>query len=316
MKLLSIPAISLSLLLSLLLPLKAYSFSGAYFIKDNNELFGLNKKYIIKHDKETLIDLSLRYDLGYNEITDANPEIDPWFPGKDREITLPTSWILPSFHDDLSDGDKLIIINLAEMRLYLIKKLNNKMRVTTFPVGIGRAGGETPLGSFRVNEKLKNPAWTIPPSIRDEYPDLPDIVPPGPENPLGRYALRLSRPEYLIHGTNKPLGIGRQVSHGCIRMYPEDIVSLFRLVSVRNRVLIVYQPVKIGAIDGEVYIEVHRDYRGKKKILQDAITLLRKRGLLDKVDDKLLYRAVNANGGYPVRISTQSLKGFRIRKTK
>jgi L,D-transpeptidase ErfK/SrfK len=281
----------------------ALPFSGAFFIEDTGSVFGFTRKYKIKDDGETLISLAITYDLGYNEVVDANPGIDPWYPGKGLTILLPTSWILPDV-DDLSikKGKQYIVINLAELRLYLLKNEDVGLRVITFPIGIGREGLETPTGNYRIISKLKDPAWYIPESIRNEYPELPEVVPPGPENPLGRYALKLSMPEYLIHGTNKPLGVGRRVSHGCIRMYPEDIERLYSLVGIGDEVIIIYQPVKIGHKKGRPYIEVHKDYYGSSDQFENAVELLRKRNLLHVVDTDILNRAVNERLGVPVSL--------------
>ncbi len=285
----------------------AEAFSGAYTLSAEETVFGLMRSYTIRDDKETLIDLSFQYNLGYNEISDANPGVDPWYPGSGTRIIIPTSWILPDIPDTLLEKtERVIVINLAEMRLYFIKKTDSRIRVITFPIGIGREGFNTPTGLYRIIDKLKDPVWVIPPSIKDEYPELPSVVPPGPDNPLGSYALRLSNPEYLIHGTNKPLGIGRRVSHGCIRMYPEDIKRLYTMVHIGDRVYITYQSVKIGRKNREIYIEVHKDYLNKENQLQSAINLLRRKGLLDEIDTEELYRSVNQKLGIPTVLKNKA----------
>lgn len=199
--------------------------------------------------QKNLLQIARLNDLGYIELLAANPGIDPWVPERGRTLVLPKAHLLP---DAPRRG---IVINLAEMRLYFFRKKSG--RVLTFPIGIGRMGRETPTGVTHVKEKRKNPTWIPPASIRAERPGLPSEVPPGPRNPLGHYALNLAWQGYVIHGTNKPYGIGRRVSSGCIRLYPEDIALLFRLVSVGTPVVIVYQPVKLGWSGGELYMQVH-----------------------------------------------------------
>ena len=281
--------------------------SGTFSLAPDEDVFGSVSEYIIRDDKETLVELAINNDLGYNEIVDSNRGIDPWYPGSGTRVLIPTSWILPDIPHKYKlkpwTGN-LVALNLAELRLYLLKRDKGRLTVTTFPVGIGREGFDTPAGMFRIIEKLKDPVWIIPASFRDEYPELPDIVPPGPENPLGRYALRLSNPLYLLHGTNKPLGVGRRVSHGCLRMYPADIERLYRMTKVGDAVLILYQPVKVGLKGKTPYIEVHKDYRNNKELFQEAVNLLRRRNLLRMTDLKILYSAINEKRGVPVRLTS------------
>ncbi|MCX4188300.1 L,D-transpeptidase family protein [Methylophaga sp. OBS4] len=213
---------------------------------------------IYSHAEDTLLDIARRFDLGYGDIVDANPDIDPWLPGDNTRVILPTRFILP---DAVREG---IVINIAEMRLYYYPKRtgNPPQRVITHPIGIGREGWATPLGKARVTEKRKDPTWTPPESIRQEHLEkgdpLPRVVPAGPDNPLGAYAMRLSMPGYLLHGTNKPFGVGLRVSHGCIRLFPEDIEHLFAVTPSNTPVEIVYQPYKAGARNGQLYLEAHK----------------------------------------------------------
>jgi len=207
--------------------------------------------------EDTLLDIARRHDLGYNEIIAANPGVDPWLPEPGREIVVPARFVLPSAP---REG---IVINLAEMRLYYFPppQRDGAGVVMTFPIGIGREGWGTPLGKTRIVEKKRDPAWVVPESIRRERAaqgdPLPPVVPPGPDNPLGRFALRLGMPGYLIHGTNKPFGVGRRISHGCIRMYPEDIEVLFEEVEPGTPVRIVDQPYKLGREGNALYLEAH-----------------------------------------------------------
>lgn len=271
---------------------RVYSYDGA------ETVVGLSRDYRVKHG-ESLIEIARRFDLGYNEITDANPGIDPFVPGENVLINLPTSWILPD-----TSSRTGIVINLSELRLYYYFTVKGVRYVRTFPVGIGKEGDLTPVGTFRVVEKIVKPAWYVPESIREENPRLPRVVPAGPDNPLGSRALRLSLPTILIHGTNKPWGVGRRVSHGCIRLYPKDIPKLFAMVSWGTPVDIVRQPVKIGIRDGRVFVEVHRsDLGSHADYFQVAVRLLQSRELLNRVNTKKLYEAVESHSGMPVDIT-------------
>jgi L,D-transpeptidase ErfK/SrfK len=206
---------------------------------------------------DTLVAIARRYNLGYNELRLANPEVDPWLPGEGTPVVLPTQFVLPDA------PRKGIVINVPEMRLYYYPKLarGETPQVVTYPISVGRRDWNTPLGWARVTSKDKDPTWYPPKSIRAEHAandnPLEAVVPPGPDNPLGGHALRLSIAGYLIHGTNKPAGIGMQVTHGCIRLFPEDIENLYQEVPVGTPVRIVNQPYKTGWRAGELYLEVH-----------------------------------------------------------
>jgi L,D-transpeptidase ErfK/SrfK len=208
--------------------------------------------------EDTLSDLARRYDLGYEEIVAANPGVDPWLPGEGTQVVLPTQFVLP---DAPREG---LVLNLAAMRLFYYPGpgANEPPRVITHPIGIGREGWETPLGVARITRKIVQPAWTVPASVRREHAEngdpLPPVVPPGPDNPLGEFAMRLSLPSYLIHGTNQPYGVGIRVSHGCVRLYPEDIARLFPQVPEGTRVTIVNQPYVAGWLNGKLYLEAHQ----------------------------------------------------------
>lgn len=207
--------------------------------------------------EDTLLDIARRYGLGRDEIVNANPTVDVWLPGAGTEVRVPRRYVLP---DGPWHG---VILNLPEMRLYYFPEGADGADplVTTHPISIGRQDWQTPLGETRIVAKHKDPAWYPPDSIRAEHAaagdPLPRIVPPGPDNPLGGYAMRLGIPGYLIHGTNKPYGVGMRVSHGCVRMYPEDIVSMFSQVPNNTAVRIVNQPVKVGWQGDKLYLEVH-----------------------------------------------------------
>jgi L,D-transpeptidase ErfK/SrfK len=209
--------------------------------------------------EDTLLDLARTYSLGYEEIVKSNPGVDPWMPGAGVSVFLPKQRILPRAP---REG---IVINLPEHRLYYFApaKSGEAPVLHTYPVAIGKMDWNTPLGVTHIASKVKNPTWTPPKSVREEHAKrgeiLPAVVPAGPDNPLGLYAMRLAIPggAYLIHGTNRPAGIGMQATHGCMRLYPEDIEKLFGMVPVNTRVNIVNQPFKIGWLDGRLYVEVH-----------------------------------------------------------
>ncbi len=209
--------------------------------------------------EDTLLDLARRYGLGYEEITNANPGVDPWLPGAGTVVVVPKQRLLPRAP---RTG---VVINLPEHRLYYFAPTTAGAQpvVWTFPVSIGKMDWNTPLGKTTVVSKVKNPTWRPPKSVREEHAKrgdiLPEVVPAGPDNPMGLYALRLGIPggAYLIHGTNRPAGVGMQVTHGCMRLYPEDIEALFNMVPVDTPVMIVNQPYKWGWHDGELLIEVH-----------------------------------------------------------
>jgi L,D-transpeptidase ErfK/SrfK len=204
---------------------------------------------------DTLPDIARRFNIGYEEIVRANPGVDPWLPGAGKEIVLPTQFVLPN---SVRQG---IVINIAAMRLFYFPptKPGEKQVVYTHPIGIGRVGWQTPEGSTKVIAKTKDPVWIPPVSVRKEHKEngeiLPARVPAGPDNPLGRYKFTLGWPSYLIHGTNKPYGVGLRSSHGCIRLYPEDVEKIFTMVNPGTTVTVVNQPFVFGWHDGELYLQ-------------------------------------------------------------
>ena len=201
---------------------------------------------VVTREEDTLLDIARDNDLGYAQLIVANPGIDPWVPGAGRRITLPGLYLVP-------EGPRRgIVINLSEQRLYYFPP--GGRTVETYPIGVGVQGRTTPLGTSQIAGKDVRPAWYPPPSIRAEKPELPEVVPPGPDNPLGEYALRLGWPGYLIHGTNKPYGVGRNVSHGCIRLYPEDIERLFREVSPGMPVRVMDREFRLAWIQNELFL--------------------------------------------------------------
>ena len=205
-------------------------------------------------ESDTFIELARRFGLGFQEMVLANPNVDPWLPGEGTQVVIPTRYILP---DTKREG---LILNLAEMRVYYFPR-QTPGYVHTYPISIGKEGWNTPHSRTHIIAKTKDPTWTPPESIRKEHEEkndpLPLTVPPGPDNPLGKYAIRLGLAGYLIHGTNEPRGIGMKVTHGCIRLHPDDIKDLFTRVSVNTPVTIVNQPYKIAWHKGKLYAEMH-----------------------------------------------------------
>jgi L,D-transpeptidase ErfK/SrfK len=223
---------------------------------DSDELIG--RTVVVQTEYEdTMLDIGRQFNVGFEELRLANPDVDAFLPGEGTSIKIPRGFVLP---DAPQEG---LVLNLPEMRLYYYPKSRSgePVRVITHPVSIGRVGWETPRGLTHVAAKKVDPVWYPPESIRDEHAaegrPLPKVVPAGPDNPLGRHAIRLGWPEYLIHGTNKPDGVGMRVSHGCIRMFPEDIEALYSQTPVGTPVRVVNQPIKAGWSGGTLFLEVH-----------------------------------------------------------
>src|SRR5690348_10389862 len=232
--------------------------------------------------EDTLPDLAHRYSLGYYEIIRANPGVDVWLPGAGKQLLLPGRRILPT---GPREG---IVVNLPEHRLYYYPKPkpHEQPVVITYPVSIGKMDWRTPLGTTHVIAKIKHPSWYPPESIRKEHAangdPIPKVVGPGPDNPLGDFALRLAagNGEYLIHGTNNPTAVGMAVTHGCIRMYPEDVAALFPLIASGTRVWLVNEPVKVAWVDGELLLEAHPPVDEEGQTLDPDLEVLSK--LLDQ----------------------------------
>lgn len=212
---------------------------------------------------DTLMDIARWLNMGYREIRLANPDVDLWNPGEGTRVLIPSLFVLP---DAPMEG---IVINRAEKRLYFFHEdpASGRQQVSTHPIGIGRAGRETPIGVTRVTTRLDNPAWYPTDGVIADYAsrgiELPRVIPPGPDNPLGEHALVLDLPGYLIHGTNRPDGVGMRVSQGCVRMYPEQISHLIGQVQVGTSVRFVDQAIKLGEREGHLYLEVHPGGDGK-----------------------------------------------------
>ncbi len=256
------------LLSSLLLPVLSQAVTLT-LPKDGSDVVGKVVEIKTKAS-DTLSDVARLYDLGYIEITTANPDVDPWLPGEGTPVTVPSRFILPP---GPREG---IVINLAELRLYYYPPGGKE--VVTHPLGIGREGWSTPTGRATVRKKRKHPTWYPPKSIIEEYAargeTLPKVVPHGPDNPLGDYAIYLTMPGYLLHGTDKPYGVGMRVSHGCIRLYPEDIERLFPMIENGTKVRIINEPFKVGLSGGELYVEVHEQLQEQLDREGDNLTPL------------------------------------------
>jgi L,D-transpeptidase ErfK/SrfK len=263
---------------------------------------------------DTLSDIARRFDIGYEEIVRANPDVDPWLPGADRRIVVPSRFILP---DAPREG---VVINVAAMRLFYFppRKKGEPQIVHTYPIGIGKVGWATPEGTTKIVRRQIEPTWRPTTSIIEEHrkngEDLPAIVGPGPENPLGRHALYLGWPTYLIHGTNKPYGVGLRSSHGCIRLYPEDVAVLFEAVPVGTPVRVVNQPFVFGWDAEQLHLQAFgvleddpRDWkRAQKKLISKSLAAriqkdLKKRG--EEVNWELVLTLAHDPRGVPVPIT-------------
>jgi L,D-transpeptidase ErfK/SrfK len=251
--------------------------------------------------KDTLLDIARRNGLGFNEVGLLYPRTDAWVPPAGKRIFVPTLWVLPTTQL------QQLIINVAELRLYFFDKKSST--VQTYPIGIGDEGWETPLGTFHITDKRTNPIWYIPASLQAEYGMTQ--MPPGPENPLGDFVMSFSAGPYGIHGTSKPWGVGRLVSHGCIRCYPEHIRILFPQVRVGTKLEIIYEPVKLGGKDGQVFVEAHPDvYKKIPDYARYALDKLERSPYVNQVDRQRFLVAVGLQNGVPTNVSRLSKEGI------
>jgi L,D-transpeptidase ErfK/SrfK len=263
-------------------------------------LLGRFQRYRVTHG-ENLLEVARKSALGFRELRDANPTIDEWEPRPGVDLLLPSRWILPRA---TYQG---LVINIPEMRLYVFPSdtyPGERVPVLTWPIGIGAEEAPSPVGPFTVKSKDENPTWVVPASILRTMENPRAVVPPGPDNPLGDYRIRLSIDVYAIHGTNDPWTVGRLTTHGCIRLYPEDIERLYPLVDPGMPGEIVYQPVKFGQSRGRVYVEVHQDvYQMYPDLEGHALGTLADSGLASKVDVELVRAAVRAKTGVPTDVT-------------
>jgi len=280
----------ISILVFLLLPVPGGlawqpRLASEMLLGDPTATIGQNRDYIVAPG-ETLMEVARRAGIGYDNLLRANPGLDPWNPPPGTRLVLPLAALLP---DGMQPG---ITINLAELRLYLLWEEAEVKKIRIYPVGIGREGWETPQGLFRISGIVDRPDWTPPPSLREEKPWLAGTVPPGPDNPLGSHWIGLTAQGVGIHGTNQPYGVGRRVSHGCIRLYPRDIIDLAQRVGKGTRVRIIDQPVKSSVRNGLLFLEVHRPFADPAGAFLPA----------GDWDPELIARALREARGVPVAI--------------
>jgi len=276
----------------------------------NNDVVGENR-IVATSAEDTLVDLAARYQLGYNVIRSANPTVDAWLPGDNTPVILPLSVVLPN------TPRVGIVINIPEMRLYAYDSnhFNSSSSVTVYSISVGRGEWTTPITRTRVTGRAENPVWYPPKTIRDEHAargdNLPMKVPAGPDNPLGRFLLMLDIPSYFIHGTNKQFGIGMQVTHGCIRMYPDGIEQLVNNTANDTPVTIVNQTFKTGWLGNQLYLEVHPPLEARNQLAAgsrtdyvNALVAATKNRSATIIDWDTVDRVINEARGMPVSIGT------------
>ena len=285
------------------------AFAGEFDLPPNGTDLVGSVRVVIAHQKDTLLDIARKHDLGFNEITAANPNVDPWLPGEGTRVVLPTQFILPP------GPRRGLVINLAQLRLFYFSapKAGGLQTVLTHPIGVGVDFASTPVGTTRILRKASDPAWYPPAQIREERAKdgeiLPTMVPAGPDNPLGKYALYLGFSGYLIHGTNRPWGIGMRVSHGCIRLNPEDIESLYRAVPIGTPVRIVDEPYFVGALGDTVYLQAFRtpDAPAEENLTPLVRRILQAMPRQAKADWNKATSVASAKRAIPVPVSTGTL---------
>jgi L,D-transpeptidase ErfK/SrfK len=257
-------------------------------------LFGHDEKVLVERG-DTLLDIAYRHRVGYQAVERLNPAVDPWIPVPGTVVLLPTRMILP-------DADaKGLVINLPEMRLY---DFTVKDGPEVIALAVGDQADPSLIGDFVVGAKRANPTWYVPASIRAEKPELPAQVPPGPDNPLGSRWITIGRTSYGIHGTNVRWSIGREATHGCLRLYEDDIRRLYDRVREGTRIQIVYQTVKWGRDDTRIYLEAHPDLYGLRPDRSAALDVPRALGLVDLLDPTLVRRTLDEASGAPVPVGT------------
>jgi L,D-transpeptidase ErfK/SrfK len=264
-----------------------------FIVPDGDDVVG--RVQVTEASKEdTLPDHARRFNVGYEEIVRANPGVDPWLPGEGRRIVLPTEFVLP---DAPREG---VVINVAAMRLFYYppRKKGAPVEVITHPIGIGKLGWATPEGETRILTRVKDPVWTPPASVRKEHAKdgdiLPARVPAGPDNPLGRHMFRLGWPSYLVHGTNKPYGVGMRSSHGCVRLYPEDIAILYDAVPIGTRLRVVNQPYLLGWKSGALHVQAYGPLEDDKRNWEHGPKSLRRQASKSKSSLWLRIREADA----------------------
>jgi len=258
-------------------------------------LVGEERKALIRED-DTLLDIAFRERLGFAALARSNPDVDVWIPEPGTVVQLPTRMILP---DVAREG---LVVNVPEMRLYDFTAASGP---EVLSVAVGDAVDPTLLGSFRIGSKRRDPAWYVPESIRREKPELPPVVPPGPDNPLGRHWMTIGATTYGIHGTNNRWSIGREATHGCVRLYDDEMAKLFERAPSGTPVHLVYQPFKWGREGDTLFLEVHPDLYGRIDDPREAaLATPRALELLAGVDLEAVDRALEAVRGVPVAVGT------------
>lgn len=282
----------------------SFGAAGAAFAEYQKSDIGQLVEYTAKYE-DTFIHLARRNGLGFVEMRAANPGIDPWIPGAGTKLIIPAQHLLPDA------PRKGVVINLPEMRVYAY--MNADEAPMSFPIGVGREGLSTPLGKTTIVRKAEGPIWRPTDRMRKLDPKLPVEVPQGPENPMGTHALYLGWAQYAIHGTNKPYGIGRRSSSGCIRMYPEDIKVFFSLIPVGTPVNVVNQPLKLAWIGDELYLEAHPDLDQTIKMEEEGVIEQQK---MSEADMNLIMRVAGANQEYlnwpKIRTAIRERRGYPI----
>jgi len=280
---------------------------GLYVIEPDQEVVG-ELQVMQTREEDTFVDIARAYGLGYDELVAANPDVDPWLPGADAAVVLPTRYVLPNAP---REG---LVLNIAAKRLFHYPPVadGEPRVVVTYPIGIGREGWATPTGSTTVVTKARDPVWFVPASVRQEHREagdpLPSQVPPGPDNPLGRYVLGLGLPGYLIHGTNKPAGVGMRVSHGCVRLFPENIESLYEQVGVGTPVRIVNQPYLFAQLGDDIVFEAHAPLADDDRDWTSGLVQQARAGTVGyaeevvTIDEERIYRIANQARGFPVSV--------------
>jgi L,D-transpeptidase ErfK/SrfK len=244
--------------------------------------------------EDTLLDIAYRHHVGFEAVARLNRDVDVWIPAPGTIVLLPTRYILPT------GAPQGLLLNVPEMRLY---DFTVKPGPEVLAVAVGDPDVPTPVGEFRVGQKRTDPAWTVPESIRAEKPELPAVVPPGPDNPLGSRWLTIGSTTYGLHGTNIRWSIGRTATHGCVRLYEDDVLRLYERIPSGTRLQIVYQPYKWGALDGTLYLEVHPDLYGRVSApLETALAVPRALGLLGDLDVAAVWDALERAAGIPVPV--------------
>ncbi len=252
--------------------------------------------------KDTFLDISRKYELGYNEMAILYPQTDPWMPPTGKDIAIPCFWVLPPTNQEQ------LVINIPELRLYFFDKETSC--VQTYPVSIGNKGWETPAGNFSITQKRSNPTWYVPKSLQEKYGVA--VMPHGPENPLGKYIMKFSETSYSIHGTHMPWGVGRLISHGCIRCYPEHIRLIYPQVKLGTKVEVIYEPIKIGKKEDRIYVEIHPDVYSRipdfKKYASQKLKNCRMACLIDPSQYEMAIRLQN---GMPMDVTLLSKNGVQ-----